>query len=414
MAKVLPQLTNESQFYKFLQGAVMQAGYADVSAFFRDEFTENTFPNAKWAELFPAGDENESGEYVQFTGVNTRPVMANYVSFDAEGQLIANDGFKVQSKDMPRMKIAMNFNEKSFRDGQKIVRQNGIPEWAKMYSSFLKDSNDLIAGIHMQRSYTALQIESTGKYLSTEQNNNGGVINLQFNFLDGQPDTNRRLAGYFGNPNGRKGVKKNWYNADGTANANANPIGDLQDMFWTYKQELGNPIAPVFRMSENTFNQFVSHPSVIEAVALWRSGYLAATDNLLKINVTESQINNYLNTELRLPSISIEDWNGVVQILDPKTQTRKKALRQGFDDGIVLLRPAGFVGDLQWQSPTTIFSTSVNPMYLSDGGKIGVQQETYSLRKAMHFVAESTCIPVPKNIDYFLYCDVATPQTPTT
>ncbi|SBV91939.1 major capsid protein [uncultured Dysgonomonas sp.] len=400
----LPQLTNESQFYQFLTGAVMQAGYADVSAFFRDEFNENTFPNAKWSELFPAGEENESGEYVQFTGISTRPVMANYVSFDSEGQLIANDGFKVQSKDMPRMRLGVNFNEKSFRDGQKIIRQQGIPEWAKMYSSFLKDSTDLIAGIHMQRSYTALQIESTGKYITSKDNNNGGVIGLQFNFLEGQSDKNRRLSGYFGNPKSPKGVKKSWSDPD------ANPIGDLQDMYWTYKNELGNPAIPVFRMSEDTFNTFVSHPKVIEAVALWRSGYLAATDNLLKINVTESQINSYLETELRLPRISIEDWNGVVQTLDTKTQKRTKSLRQGFNDGTVLLRPIGTVGELQWQSPTTIFATNVNPMYLADGGRIGVQQETYSMRKAMHFVAESTGIPVPRNIDFFLYMDVATIQ----
>lgn len=74
---VLPQLTDDSQFQKLLNGSIISAGYADISAFFRDEFTENTFPNAKWAELFPAGEENESGEYFQYTGINTRPIMAS-------------------------------------------------------------------------------------------------------------------------------------------------------------------------------------------------------------------------------------------------------------------------------------------------------------------------------------------------
>lgn len=401
---VLPQLTNDSQFYKLLNGAIMSAGYADIAAFFRDEFTENTFPNAKWAELFPAGEENESGEYFQFTGINTRPIMASYTSFDAEGQLIANDGFKVQSKDMPRMRLAMNYNEKSFRDGQKIQRLQGIPEWAKMYSSFLKDTTDLVAGIHTMRSYTALQIESTGKFLTDSNNNAGGVQGLLFDFLAGQPDSNRRKAGAFGKKNAPKGKKKAWTDAD------AYPIGDLQDMFWTYRKETNSPYAGVFRMSEATFDLLVSHPTTVKEVALWKTGYLADAANLANVNVSEAEINDYLVNRLRLPKISVEDWYGVYQCLDPKTQLRKKAPLQAFADGVVLLRPEGAVGEYQWQSPTTLFATNINPMYVSDGGRIGVQQETYSLRKAMHFVAESTGMSVPRNIDYFLYCDIATVQ----
>lgn len=400
----LPQLTNDSQFYQFLEAAVRYSGYADISAFFREEFTENTFPSAKWMELFPAGEENEDGEYVQYTGVNTRPIMASYTSFDAQGQLIANDGFKVTSKDMPRMRLAMNFNEKSFRDGQKIQRLQGIPEWNKMYSSFLKDSTDLIAGIHTMRSYTALQIESTGKFITDETNNAGGVKGLLFNFLDGQDASNRRLAGAFGKKGKPKGKKKSWNSAD------AYPIGDLQDLFWTYRKELGVPYTGIFRMSEATFDLLITHPTTIKEVALWKTGYLADAANLANVNVTEAEINDYIVNRLRLPKISIEDWYGVYQCLDPKTQKRKKAPLQAFADGVVLLRPEGFVGDYQWQAPTTLFATSVNPMYLSDGGKIGVQQETFSRRKAMDFDAESTGIPVPKNIDYFLYMDVATVQ----
>lgn len=403
MANLL-QLTNDSQFYQFLQNAARAGGYEEISVFFRDEFNENSFPNTKWAELFPAGEENESGEYFQYTGVNTRPVMASYTSFDAEGQLIANDGFKVTSKDMPRMRLAMNYNEKSFRDGQKIKNLGGRPEFSKMYSSFLKDSTELIAGIHILRSYTALQIESTGKYLTTKENNGGGVQNLLFNFLEGQPDSNQRKAGAFGKKNGAKGKKKAWSDKD------AYPLGDLQDMHWTYRKELGVPYVGVFRMSEETFDLLVSHPTTIKEVALWKTGYLADATNLASVHITEAEINDYITTRLRLPAISVEDWYGITQALDPKTQQRKKMPLQAFADGVVLLRPLGFVGDYQWQAPTTLFATSTEPMYLADGGKIGVQQEVFSKRKAMTFDAESTGIAVPKNIDYFLYCDIETVQ----
>lgn len=400
----LSQLTNSSQFYQFLQNAAREGGYEDISAFFRDEFNENSFPNTKWAELFPAGEENENGEYLQYTGVNTRPIMASYTSFDAEGQLIANDGFKVTSKDMPRMRLAMNYNEKSFRDGQKIKNLGGRPEFGKMYSSFLKDSTELIAGIHILRSFTALQIESTGQFITDATNNAGGVQGLLFNFLDGQPDTNRRMAGAFGKKKGSKGKKKAWTDKD------AYPLGDLHDMYWTYRKELGVPYTGVFRMSEGTFDLLVNHPTTVQEVASWKTGYIADVSRLANIHITEAEINDYIKERLRLPEISVENWYGITQALDPKTQQRKKMPLQAFADGVVLLRPAGFVGDYQWQAPTDLFATAIEPMYLADGGKIGIQQETFSKRKAMGFDAESTGISVPRNIDYFLYCDVETVQ----
>lgn len=398
----LPQLTNDSQFYQFLQGSLFNAGYDSIEAFFRDEFSENTFPNTKWAELFPAAEENESGEYVQYTGVNTRPIMANYTSFDAEGQLIANDGFKVTSDQMPRMRLAMNFNEKSFRDGLKIQKLQGIPEYAKMYSSFYKDSQDLIAGIHTLRSFTALQIESTGKFLTDMTNNAGGVQGLLFNFLDGQANTNRRKTGEFGKKNAAKGKRKAWSDPD------AYPIGDLRDLYWTYRKELVVPYKGVFRMSEDTYDLFINHPTTIAEVALAATGYVVDPANLSKVVLTDAQINEYLTNKLKLPAISVEDWYGVTQALNPKTKKRVKTPLQAFADGVVLLRPEGAVGEYQWQAPTTLFATSTEPMFITDGGRIGVQQEVFSKRKAMSFDAESTGIAVPRNIDYFLYLDVKT------
>jgi hypothetical protein len=399
------QLTNDSEFYRLITGALAgSAGrYESLEVFFRDEFGENSFPAAKWKELFTVAEENETGEYTQMTGVNTFPVMASYTSFDAEGQLIANDGFKVTSKNMPRMKLALNFNEKSFRDGQKIARLGGTPEYNRVFSSFNKDASALIAGCQVLRSYTALQVESTGKYISDATNNAGGLLNLTFDFTVGQPPTNRRLAGYFGGTT-KYGVKEAW------SDATANPIGDLRDMYWTYKQETRVPFKGLFRMSENTLNLLLEHPTTKAAVAIWKTNGLVSADNLAQYYVTPADINEYMTSRLQLPAISAEDWHGTYQVIDPATQKIKKTPLQAFNDGVVLLRPEGFVGDLQWQSPTTLFATSSNPMYLADGGKIGVQQEIFSQRKAMHFTAESTGITVPRNIDYFLYCDVATLQ----
>lgn len=397
----LPQLTYQSDFYRLLQGALLQSNgrYESLDVFFRDEFNENAFPNAKWKELFSIADENEDGEYTQMVGINTYPVMASYTAFDAEGQLISNDGFKLSSKTMPRMKLALNFNEKSFRDGQKLMKRGGLPEYDRIFKSFNKDASDLIAGCEVLRSYTALQVESTGKYVSTEQNNAGGLIGLTFDFLEHAPKDNKRKAGGFGT----EGKKFKW------SDPKAYPLGDLLDMYAYYTKNLRVPSKGVFRMSENTRDLLLKHPTTIQEVTIWKTNGMVSSDNLSKVRVTTGDINDYMKDRLNLPPINVEDWHATYQCLDPKTQRVKKTPLQAFEDNVVLLRPEGLVGDLQWQAPTTMFATPANPMYLADGGKIGVQQEIFSGRKAMQFTAEATGITVPRNVDYFLYLDVANP-----
>lgn len=151
----------------------------------------------------------------------------------------------------------------------------------------------------------------------------------------------------------------------------------------------------------------LEHPTTLEEVTIWKTNGMVSADNLTKVTVTTEDINEYMTTRLKLPRISVEDWHGTYQCLDVKTQEIKKTPLQAFEDNVVLLRPEGYVGDLQWQAPTTMFATNINPMYLADGGKIGVQQEIFSGRKAMQFTAEATGITVPRNIDYFVYLDVA-------
>ena len=126
--------------------------------------------------------------------------MASYTAASAEGQLIANEGFELNQSSMPTAKLAMRFNEKSFKDGEHLLNNNGIPEYLKIFNSFLKDSTDLITGIHSLRSFTGLQVESTLKFVGNETNNAGGIQGLIIDFSKNVPniEENTQLAGNFG------------------------------------------------------------------------------------------------------------------------------------------------------------------------------------------------------------------------
>ncbi len=400
---MLPSLTYQSDFYRLISGALLNSNgrYESLEVFFRDELSENAFPKMKWSELLEVADENPSGEYTQVIGTNSQPVMANYVSDDSEGQLMSNAGFSLNKDTMPIMRRMLNFNEKSVRDGQYLMERGGMPDYQRIFNSFNKDASDLIATLHMLRSFSTLQVESTGKLLTDAENNAGGIQGLKIDFLQYAPAENRQKCGGFADkvyPS--LGKKFPW------TDEKAYPIGDLMDMYNYYRNVALVPFRGVFRMNAKTFSLFVNHPSTITEVKVWKTKALASAENLVHYVITNEDINEYLSTRLGLPVISVEDWYGITSVLDPATQKIVKSPQVAFADGVVVLRPEGKFGELQWTRPSSLFATPINPMYYADGGKIGVRQIIDSKVRSMQFIAESRGIPVPRNIDYFLYLDI--------
>lgn len=389
--------TNQGDWGNLLNEAMRIKGFDSINSFFREQFSENAFPQAKWKELYHVVDENCIGKYMQLIDNRRMPVFANYLVRDVRGNIITNQELHLDIDNMPTVKLTLNFSEKEIINAEYILSRGGRPEYKRVFNSFMDDASNLIAGVHALRSHAGLQVESTGKYITTEENNQGGLIGVEFNFLAKAPVTNRRKCGGFG----KQGKKFAW------SDDKANPIGDLRDMWEYYRRTLRIPNTAVFRMNDATFNMLANHPTTLMQVAVWKTNGTINTDNLQNYVVTLEDVNEYLSSRLRLPKISVEDWFGVAQGIDTKTQKAVDTPLVGFADNTVLLRPEGYVGELQWQAPTTIFSTQDNPMYLSDGGKIGIQQETLSARKAMQFTAEFTGMTVPENIDKFLYLDTS-------
>lgn len=57
--------TNQADWYKLLNEGMRINGFDSVNAFFREQFNENVFPQAKWKELFSVAKENFKGGYTQ-------------------------------------------------------------------------------------------------------------------------------------------------------------------------------------------------------------------------------------------------------------------------------------------------------------------------------------------------------------
>lgn len=396
----------DSPFYQLLGGVLADLGYTgsdSIAEFMRNEFNLPAFPEAYWNTLYPPEPEsNQSGIYTQVIGQRQVPVMAKYVSRNAEGDLITGGSVAVDRKSIPNSAISITYDEKAFRDAEYLLSHSGIPNAATVLSSFTKGTADLITGIHLLRTHTGLKIESTGKFISSELTGN---VSLELDFIPSDYASNTRLAGHFGYAGGRFGKAHDW------SNANSDPIGDLKDMVWTYENELYlDSSKAIFRFSRNDWNKFINNAKVIDYMRAFKSSYYSTSDT---VYITENDVNAFL-TSLQLPTISVERWQGAFEgLLDPDTKKIIRSPKESFVSGKILLRPAGPIGTLQWQAPTQMFATSINPMFIVDEGRIGIQQDTNHLGKSLYYNANSVSIPVPQNVDRWLYCDIKTNQETT-
>ena len=93
---------NDSMFYKILEGSLLQNGYSSIEDFFRVN-PNYWYDEEAWKRIYDLPTiSNPSRMFEQKIGNQTVPIMATYLSDDAETPLISNEGFENQTGDMPR------------------------------------------------------------------------------------------------------------------------------------------------------------------------------------------------------------------------------------------------------------------------------------------------------------------------
>ena len=386
-----PTGTIDSSMYALLQGALASGGFDSMKVFFETAFADK-FSQVRWTQLYDEAPGSVYKEYRQTIGEKSVPVIARYVAYDGDAPKISTDTIEVSSKNMPRMKLAYDTNEKSMDELQKLIQQmNAMPNYSQLLEQFIVNTAKLISGIHNQITYTGLQIFSTGKYTSTEVNNGGGLVGLEFDFQ--VPADNKKKAGF-----GTYGTKYAW------SSASAYPIGDLLDLM-----ELGDanftPVG-VIRMNKSTWYTLKNHASTRSAVAIQITGGSVSDSNLTKYAVTDAQITMHLEG-LGIAPIEVIDDIFTISAFDAATRGMKKKKLRGFADNVVVASPAGKVGELQWSFPNTSFGTAANPVYVTEGGKVKIKQLIDTAAETMSFEAEFTGIPVPNNVNDLLYLDIS-------
>lgn len=396
----IPQGIYDKNFYELVNAAARYGGYGSIAEYLR-KAPDYWFNDEVWRTLFPLeARENPTRIFQQKIGNTYVPVTAVYLADEAETPLMTNEGFEMKTGEIPRMGNGYLYDAKAYEEARALSRIAGNDAaLSAVLEAFFVDTNKLLRSIHTKRSFTALQVESTGRYVTTEANNAGGLVSFS---IDMHPlDANKGLCGGW-LATGGEGTKYAW------TSASANPIGDLRDMWkyaWTHQKLSADPNANVFRMNNATWTALLNHPTTRAAVAMWKTGYLADATTAAAVPVMEGDMRAYLKAS-GLPDVEVDITFGFTKKLNAK-QEIEAVSTAAFADNVVVLRRKGAMGTFQWKKVSNIFATASSPVYYADGGSIAIQEDIYSVQQGTKFSANSLCVPVPHSIESVLYLDTS-------
>lgn len=392
MAKNLISGLYSTEFYQLLEGSLLARGYASLEDWIAEQ-PNYWFDEEGWKSIYTlAPFENPARTFEQKIGERSVPIMATYLSDEAEGPLLPTAGVSRKTGEIPRMGRGVAFDIDAYEKMQMLARQ-GVNVRDAYYDQFVKDTMNLIQSIHSQRTFTGYQVESKGSYVTTLATSNGGIVGYEINL--NPVAENRKKCGGFWLGSFQHGTKNAW------SSANAKPLGDLEDMFnygWRMRIIPRDPAAAVFRMSASGWEALKGHADTKAKVAFWKYG--PTTGSLADYVVTDADLRNYI-ADSGLPRIEVVSYYGFGTLLDPKTKKFQTVETEAFDANTVVLRPAGRFGEIQWKRANNILATADSPIMYTEGGSMAICEDRG--KKGLTFQIESICLPVPTAIQTVLY-----------
>ena len=382
-----------TDFYKLLEPGILARGYKSLEDWIAEQ-PNYWFDEEEWKSIYTlAPFENAARTFDQKIGERSVPIMATYLSDEAEGPLLPTDGFSKKTGEIPRMGRGVAYDIDAYEKKQKLARQ-GVEVNDSFYDKFVVDTIKLFQSIHSQRTFTGFQVESKGSYVTTQATSSGGIVGFEINL--NPIAENRKKCGGFWLGEYKHGTKYAW------SSANAKPLGDLEDMYnygWRMRIIPRSPAASVFRMSATEWEVLKAHADTKARVAFWKYGPVNP-DYLAQYVVTDADLNGYIES-LTMPKVEVVSYYGFGTLINPKTKKFETVETEAFDANTVVLRPSGKFGEIQWKRANNMLATADSPIMHSEGGAMAISQDKG--KKGLVFQIESICVPVPKAIQTVLY-----------
>lgn len=225
------------------------ANYLDGESFGLLLDTANAkYNKAAWRKYAAWGEPTIDREWKQ--GKKSVPIMvrASVLGTNSEKPQRNTEGWGAYGGTMPQIGHGFSIDKSDLIELRKLSALKDKPFGDSMIDCFIQNSENMIGGIHTELSYMVYQAMSTGQILDI------AVDGYQYDFKFPIPDENFVSCD----------TGKNWFNANGTPNENADIIQDFLDFQDYYTDEL-NLDVDHWKVSKKLLKMILRHPSVVKA-----------------------------------------------------------------------------------------------------------------------------------------------------
>ena len=326
-------------------------------------------------------------QMISALNIATLPI---YTDEDSEALDKSLGEFKIGRNSIPTQKHRYPISAKTLREKMILFQKFGeatlTSDMQNVLMNLLYDSTDkLIMGNRNALTHQRMRIASTGQFTIDAANNQRGITGITFDF--GVPDENKESL---------TTTSRWWTNATHiTANEGsaAYPLKFLKEKAKELRKK-GFPKGH-FEMSENLYNDLLSHSAVVKAI-----GYSftpsATADGALAygMNLPDDAKKQAIERIIGCP-IKVYDSVAAVEKFDATSKSLKVSTIENFENKNVSFIPDGNIGTIKSVQPMVFTNDPTQRTAWFDGGRTLITNKFNSNTKTMYVESEMATLCVP-------------------
>ena len=183
------------------------------------------YNNAIWRQFASWGEPTNDREWKQ--GIKKTPILvrASVLGTHSEKPQRSTQGWNIYGGTLPQIGHGFSVTQDDMIELRKIAKLNDMTFGESLVDCFISNSGNMLGGVHNELSYMVMQAMSTGEIHDI------AVDGARYDFKFDIPSENFVLPD----------SGKEWFNADGSANTNADVIEDFLTFqkYYTERQVVG-------------------------------------------------------------------------------------------------------------------------------------------------------------------------------
>lgn len=244
------------------------------------------YNNALWRQFASWGRPTNEREWKQ--GIKKTPILvrASVLGTNSGKPQRSTQGWEFYGGTLPQVGHGFNVTKDDLIELRRVSKLNEVPFGESLVDCFIQNSSNMLGGVHNELTYMVMQAMSTGEIHDV------AVDGYRYDFKFQIPDEN------FVSPD----TGKMWFNANGTANVNADVIEDFLT-FQKYYTKTRNLGVDHWKLSDDLMNRILTHPSVLTAFKASKNYY-----NPSQVKVNQTDVLAWMHDEMKIWPFQVIDF----------------------------------------------------------------------------------------------------------